>query len=152
MMAEQGKRQFKLHQVYVKDLSFEAPGSPEVFREDWKPSINVQLGNKARRLGDGGEYEVEVSATITATRDEKTLYLAEAVQAGIFTVSGMGEEELDQILGAYCPSTLFPYLRELLGSLVSRGGFPQFHLQPINFDALYLEARAKKAEQGEATH
>jgi preprotein translocase subunit SecB len=150
-MAEETPRTCQLQRIYTKDLSFEAPGAPDAFLEEWDPKINVQLNNGARRLGEGDEHEVTVTATVTAARNDKTIYLAEATQAGIFTIQGMEGEELDQVLGAYCPSLLFPYLRESISNMVVRGSFPQFLMQPINFDALYRDAKQQaQQEQGES--
>ena len=146
-MAEEPRKTCQLQRVYAKDISFEAPGAPDAFLEEWDPKINVQLNNDARRLGEGSEFEVTVTTTVTASREDKTIYLAEVTQAGIFTIEGMEGEELDQVLGAYCPSLLFPYLRATITDLVTRGSFPQFVLQPINFDALYRDAKAQREQQ-----
>lgn len=154
-MSEQ-QRVFQIQRIYVKDLSFEAPGTPEVFLEQGQPKVNVQLGNNARRIGDGGEeFEVEVTVTVTAEINEKTAYVAEVKQAGVFLVKGIEGAELDQLLGAYCPTVLFPYIRETIAGLVSKGSFAPFMLQPINFDALYQQAQARRAEEeknGETAH
>jgi preprotein translocase subunit SecB len=141
------QRVFQIQRIYVKDLSFESPGAPTVFLDKWNPTANLQLNNHARRLGEGNEYEVEVAVTLTAEQDGKTVYLVEVKQAGIFTISGIEGEELEQLLGAYCPNVLFPYLREVVASLVTHGSFPAFQLQPINFDGLFQQAKAKRAEE-----
>jgi preprotein translocase subunit SecB len=146
-MNDETRKTCQLQRVYAKDISFEAPAAPDAFLEEWDPKINVQLNNDARRLGEGNEFEVSVTTTVTASREEKTIYLAEVTQAGIFTIEGMEGEELDQILGAYCPGLLFPYLRATITDLVTRGSFPQFVLQPINFDALYRDAKAQREQQ-----
>jgi preprotein translocase subunit SecB len=146
-MSEQAQRVFQIQRIYVKDLSFEAPNSPEVFLGQWNPKANLQLNNHARRIGEANEYEVEVSVTLTAEQDEKTVYLVEVKQAGIFTISGIEGEELEQLLGAYCPNILFPYLREVVATTITHGSFPVFQLQPINFDALFQQAKAKRAEE-----
>ncbi|PKM23249.1 MAG: protein-export chaperone SecB [Gammaproteobacteria bacterium HGW-Gammaproteobacteria-14] len=148
-MTEQAQRVFQIQRIYVKDLSFESPGAPEVFSGKWSPTANMQLNNSARRIGEGNDYEVEVAVTLTAEQEGKTIYLVEIKQAGIFTISGAGEQELEQLLGAYCPSILFPYLREVVASTINHGSFPAFQLQPINFDALFQQAKAKRAEQVE---
>lgn len=146
-MSKNEEKKFQIQRIYVKDVSFEAPGAPEVFTEEWQPKINVQLSNSARRIGEGGEFEVEVNSTITATREDKTVYLAEVRQAGIFTVEGLEGEELDHLLGSYCPGILFPYLRQTVSDLISRGSFPPFLMQPINFEVLYRDARAKRDQE-----
>lgn len=152
-MAEDQARGFQLQRIYIKDVSFESPAAPDVFRSEWKPKMNVQLNNAARRIEDSDSYEVEVTVTVTAEQEGKTAYLVEVKQAGIFTIAGIGQEDLDQLLGAYCPNLLFPYAREVVSSLIMNGSFPAFHVQPINFDALFAQAQARKAEQsGEAAH
>lgn len=149
-MTEQ-QRVFQVQRIYVKDLSFEAPNSPAVFLDQFNPTANLQLNNGARKIAeDGNDYEVEVSVTLTATQNEKTVYLAEVKQAGIFTITGIEGEELEQVLGAYCPNVLFPYIRETVASLVGKGSFPAFHLQPINFDALFQQAKAQRDAQQQA--
>ena len=137
-MADEQKKTFQLQRVYLKDASFECPGAPDIFLQEWKPKMNVQLNNGARRIGEGTEYEVEVTVTVTAKSEDeqKTFYLAEVKQAGIFTLAGIEGEELDQLLGAYCPNVLFPYAREVVSDLVAKGSFPQMILQPLNFELL----------------
>ncbi|EKF75407.1 protein-transport protein SecB [Alcanivorax hongdengensis A-11-3] len=149
-MADEQQRVFQLQRIYLKDASFECPGAPDVFLQEWKPQVNVQLNNTARRLGESNEYEVEITVTVTAKdeKEEKTFYLAEVKQAGIFTVVGIEGDERDQLLGAYCPNLLFPYVREVVSDLVAKGSFPQLLLQPINFDALYQQ---QKQQQSNAT-
>lgn len=155
-MSEQQQRVFQVQRIYVKDLSFEAPGTPEVFLEQGQPKVNVQLGNHVRRLKEGGdEFEVEVTVTVTAEVNDKAAYVAEVKQAGVFLVQGIDGPELEHLLGAYCPNILFPYIRETISSLVTRGSFAPFMLQPINFDALFQQAQAQRAEQetsGETAH
>ena len=151
-MAEEQKKTFQLQRVYLKDTSFECPGAPEIFLQDWKPKMNVQLNSTARRLGEGNEYEVEITVTVTAkAEDEKrTFYLVEVKQAGIFTIIGIDGEEQQQLLGAYCPNLLFPYAREVVSDLVAKGSFPQMLLQPINFEALYLQQREQQQQNTES--
>ncbi|MFP1683744.1 protein-export chaperone SecB [Alloalcanivorax sp. C16-1] len=151
-MAEEQKKTFQLQRVYLKDTSFECPGAPDIFLQEWKPKMNVQLNSAARRLGEGNEYEVEITVTVTAKSEDeqKTFYLVEVKQAGIFTVAGIEGEEREQLLGAYCPNLLFPYAREVVSDLVAKGSFPQMLLQPINFEALYLQQREQQ-QAGAAT-
>ena len=155
-MSEAPQRIFQLQRIYTKDVSFEVPGAPDIFRKQWQPKVNVQLNTDARRLeGSESDYEVVLSLTVTASSEEKTVYLVEIKQAGVFTLSGIEGDEREQLLGAYCPNLLFPYARELVSDLVSRGTFPQLLLQPINFDALYLDAKQRRQEQQaapEGTH
>jgi len=144
------EKQFFIQKIYLKDISFESPNSPKSFMvKEWNPDVNVQVGNAAVKLGDN-TYEVALTITVTATQGEQTLYLAEVQYAGIFAVSGMDQEELQHTLGAYCPNLLLPYIRETVSDLVTKGGFPQFLLQPINFDALYLQHRQQQEAQAQA--
>lgn len=145
-MSDAPERAFQLQRIYTKDISFEVPGAPDVFLKQWQPQVNVQLNTETRRVGESEtDYEVVLSLTVTANNEDKTVYLVEVKQAGIFTIVGIEGEERDQLLGAYCPNLLFPYARELITDLVSRGTFPQLLLQPINFDALYQDAKARAA-------
>lgn len=153
-MSEEQKRAFQVQRIYVKDVSFEAPGAPEVFLQGGQPKVNVQLGNQARKLSEN-DYEVVVEITVTAEVNEKPAYIVEVKQAGVFAITGMEQTEIDQLLGAYCPNLLFPYIREVISNLTSKGSFPPFYLQPINFDALFQQAQAKRAEEaakGETAH
>lgn len=156
-MSEDGKTNFQVQRIYVKDVSFESPGAPEVFLEERNPKINVQLNNSARRMGESSEYEVEVGVTVTAIHNDKTMYLVEVRQAGIFTITGVEGANLDHMLGAYCPDILFPYLRQAVSELIALGSFQPFLLQPINFQALYRDAKAKRDKEqaegaGEQAH
>ena len=152
---EAPKREFALQRVYTKDVSFETPKTPGIFQQEWKPETKVNINTEMQKLGEG-VYEVCLSVTVTTTIGEETAYLAEAKQAGIFTISGFSEQELGPLVGAFCPSQLFPYVREVLSDLVMKGSFPQMVLQPVNFDALYAQHQqelAKQSEQApEATH
>lgn len=134
---EESQREFGIQKIYCKDLSFETPNSPDIFREEWKPEVNLQLGNEAKILDDGSIHEIVLTLTITAKLGDKTAYLVEIKQAGIFNISGYPEGELGAMVGAFCPNILFPYAREAVSDLVTRGGFPQLILAPVNFDALY---------------
>ena len=140
--------QLALQKIYVRDVSFEAPNAPQVFqhlgRSDVQPQIQLNLNQKAAELGEGA-YEVVLTVTLTCTLDERTVYLAEVQQAGIFTVAGFDAGNRDAILGAYCPNMLFPYAGQVIADLIQKGGFPPFFLQPINFDALYAEQQRRQA-------
>lgn len=142
--------QFALQRIYVKDLSFEAPNAPKVFLAQWKPEVNVDLSTQATRLEDGKNYEVVLSLTVTVKNENATAFLVEVKQAGIFMVDGIPEAQMGPLLGAYCPNLLFPYAREAVSDLVSRGSFPQLLLAPVNFDAIFAEAqRQQQAKQNE---
>ncbi|MCL7744937.1 protein-export chaperone SecB [Guyparkeria hydrothermalis] len=146
---EGNEQQFFVQKVYLKDLSFESPQAPDIFtRDDWKPEVSVQVGNNAARLSDN-TFETELTITVTATHAEKTIYLAEVQYAGVFTIKGFDDATRRQLLGAYCPTLIFPYIRETVSDLVMKGGFPQMVLQPINFDALYAQHEQQRAAQAE---
>lgn len=160
-MAEQEapQKQIVIQKLYVKDFSFESPSSPKVFSSsDWQPKTNLNLRSSHAKIADD-THEVVLTITVEAKHEETTLFLVEIHQAGIFNLTGYTDQELDAIIGSFCPATLFPYAREAISSTVSRGGFPEFVLQPINFDALYAESKrqaaaqaAAGAEGGEASH
>ena len=147
-MTEETQRQFSIQRIYTKDISFETPNSPEIFMQEWKPQINVNLNNAVKDLGEGN-IEVALTVTVTAKIEEKTAFLAEVTQAGIFLAQGIPEEEIGPLLGIYCPNTLFPYVREVISDLIVRGSFPQFLLAPVNFEALYAQQvqQQKQAEE-----
>lgn len=133
------QRTFALRQLYVKDISFESPNAPAVFTGEVEPDVKLNLHSAHKPLGDD-VYEVVLHLNVHATSKDKSLFLVEVEQAGLFQVSGFGVEEVKVILGTHCPATLFPYAREVISSLVGRGGFPTLLLQPINFEALYAQA------------
>jgi len=150
-MAEQENQQrtILLQKIYIKDFSFESPNSPDVFTGgQWSPKTDLNLRSSHNSL-ENDIHEVVLTITVNAKHEEKTLFLAEVQQAGLFQISGYSQEEFDTIVGTFCPNTLFPYVREAVASVVARGGFPEFLLQPINFDALYAESR-KQAQQAQA--
>jgi len=136
--SKQNQQQFALQKIYVKDLSFETPKSPAVFTEEWKPDVNIELDTKGKQIAEN-VHEVVLGVTVTVKVGDSTAYLAEIHQAGIFTIKGFPESELGAMLGSYCPNVLFPYAREVISDLVTKGGFPQFLLAPVNFDAVYRE-------------
>jgi preprotein translocase subunit SecB len=151
-MTEETQRQFSIQRIYTKDISFETPNSPEIFMKEWKPEINVNLNNAIKDLGEGN-IEVALTVTVTAKIEDHTAYLAEATQSGIFLAKGIPEEEMGPMLGVYCPNVLFPYVREVLSDLITRGSFPQFLLAPVNFEALYAQQiQQQKQEAAPAEH
>ncbi len=135
---QKSDREFSIQKIYVKDMSFEAPNTPDIFREEWKPEVNLQLSNNAKTIGDDVQ-EIVLTITVTAKIGEKTAYLAEVHQAGIFNVKGYNQQDLGVMAGSYCPNILFPYAREAISDIVTKGGFPQLILSPVNFDALYQQ-------------
>jgi preprotein translocase subunit SecB len=128
-----------LMRIYVKDLSFESPGSPEAFQLKWEPEVKISLNTKAKQANEG-VYEVSLVCTATVQNQSKTAYIVEVEQVGLFHIEGASQEQLGPLLGSYCPTVLFPYVREAMSSTVERGGFPQFLLTPVNFDVLYAQA------------
>ena len=136
--SQQQAATFQIEKVYVKDLSLEIPNAPQVFMGQAKPEIEVRIDVGSAQFADG-YFEVTVSATVTAREGERTLFLAEAVQAGIFALRNVPAEELGTLLGIACPTILYPYLREAISDLVARGGFPPVLLSPISFEQLYLQ-------------
>jgi preprotein translocase subunit SecB len=137
-MAEEQNKQFIIQKIYIKDVSFETPNSPVIFTQKWEPKVEFNLASNAQALEDG-LYEVSLTVTVTVKLEDKTAYLAEATQAGVFTISGFDEQELAPMIGSYCPTILFPFVREVVSDLVVKGGFPPLLLAPVNFDALYLQ-------------
>ena len=132
--------EFGIQKLYVKDVSFESPGSPDVFRKQWQPDVKMEM-NAANAKIDEHIFEVVLTLTITAKVEEETAFLVEVQQAGIFEIQSNSEEEMKRAVGSFCPNILFPYARETVDSLVTRGGFPPLMLAPVNFDALFLQAQ-----------
>ena len=139
------EQQFIIERIYVKDISFEAPNSPEVFTQDWEPDTNLNLNTNVNNLGED-HYEVELQITVSVKTGEKTAFLVEVTQAGAFFITGYPEDQLSHLLASFCPSNLFPYAREVIANLVSKGSFPEMHLSPINFDALYAQSLEEQAQ------
>jgi preprotein translocase subunit SecB len=146
---EQNQAQLSLQRIYVKDVSFEAPGAPQIFSQQGQPNVELNLAQRVSQVGDD-TFEVVLSVTATCRVEDKTAYLAEVQQAGIFGLSGFDAQGRETILSTYAPNVLFPYVRQIVSDLVQNGGFPPFFLQPINFDALYAEQMRRRAEGGTA--
>ena len=134
------QQELQIQRIYTKDISFEAPGSPDVFRQNWQPEVSIDLSVNNTKL-DEQLYECVLSLTVSAKMKEKTIFLAEVQQAGLFLLEGFDKEQLKHILGAFCPNILFPYIREVVSDLVTRGSFPQLNLAPVNFEALYMQQK-----------
>lgn len=144
--AEKEKR-ISISKIYLKDFSFESPRSPEIFRRsEWKPETNLNLRSNHNAVEDD-LHEIILTITVEAKEDDKTLFLVELSQAGLFEIAGYDKDEFGAIIASFCPNILFPYAREHLASAVQKGGFPEFVLQPINFDALYLQAKQQAQQQ-----
>ena len=147
MAEEQGKAQFALQRIYLKDSSFESPKSPHGFREQWKPKVNLEL-NSRHDLIENSLYQVVLRMTVTAsTEDDQLMYLVEVQQAGVFLVDGLEENARLHTLGSFCPNVLFPYAREVVDSLVVKGSFPPLMLSPVNFDAIYQQSLVEQARK-----
>ena len=137
--------QVVMQKIFLADCSVEVPGAPLVFTKEWKPKMDVQINTDVKKVAEQ-THQVTVAVTVTAKLDEDTAYLVEVQQAGIFVLQGFAEkDDIRPVLGAYCPNTLFPYLREAVSDLIQRAGFPQFLLQPVNFDALFQEYLKQQA-------
>ncbi|RLJ22656.1 protein-export chaperone SecB [bacterium endosymbiont of Escarpia laminata] len=149
---EQPNRELSIQRIYLKDVSFETPNSPSVFQKEWKPETNVNMNTEVNTLSEN-VYEVVLNVTVTTKVGEQTAYLAEVQQAGIFSISGFADQEMGAVIGSYCPNLLFPYVREAISDMVTKGSFPQMILQPVNFDALYAQHQqelAKKMAEGDS--
>ncbi len=137
--------QLSIQKIYMKDFSFESPQAPEIFREsDWNPQTDLNLRSSHTALSND-HHEVVLTVTIEAKAEDKTFFLIELQQAGLFEIAGYEGEEMGAIVGSFCPNILFPYAREAIAGIIQKGGFPEFVLQPINFDALYLQSKQQQA-------
>nr|WP_314899988.1 protein-export chaperone SecB [uncultured Deefgea sp.] len=137
---------FAVQKLYVTDISLESPSAPNAFMEQEQPEFNIQFRNQARGF-DNGFFEASLTVTATAKTEDKTIFLVEVTQAGLFQIENVPESEMDPLLGIGCPSILFPYLREAVSDLTTRAGFPPLLLQPINFEGIYMQQRQQAAEQ-----
>ncbi len=140
-----GERQFALRTLYLKDLSFESPNAPAIFQGEWKPETALHLDIKVNQM-DAQSHEIVLTVTITAKAGDKTAYVVEVQQAGIVAAKGFEQQEYGPLFYVYCPSILFPYVRQAVTDVVAKGGFPQLVLQHINFDAIYAQKLADKGE------
>jgi preprotein translocase subunit SecB len=144
------ERQIGIQKIFVKDFSFESPHSPQVFASsDWEPKTNLNLRSTHTVIQDNN-HEIVLTITVETKHEEQTLFLAELQQAGIFLITGYEGAELSAVVGSFCPNVLYPYARECIATMVTRGGFPEFLLQPINFDALYAQSRQQAAVEAAA--
>ena len=154
MSEENNQAVFSIEKLYVKDLSLEVPGAPQVYREREAPQVDVSMNNSGKGIGDG-YYEVVINITVTAKLEEKTVFLVEVAYGGVFQIRNVPETEIEMVLGVTCPNILYPYLREVVSETVSRAGFPPVILHPMNFEAIYHARKQKGGEQpeaGAATH
>jgi preprotein translocase subunit SecB len=142
----ENKQQFAVQRHYIKDASFEAPMGAAIFAKQWTPDIQVDLGSKNEKLADD-QVEVILSVTITGKLEGDVAFLIEVHQAGLFLIKGLDDEQMRRAISIMCPNLLFPYVREAVDNLAIKGGFPAIGLQPVNFEALYMQAVQKAAEQ-----
>ncbi len=145
--AEAPAKQISIQKIFIKDMSFESPQSPQVFSDEWAPETQLNLKSSHREVAEN-THEVVLTITVDARKSEKSVFLVELQQAGLFTLAGIDGDERALALGSFCPSILYPYAREAIASAVQRGGFPEFILQPIDFDGLYAQTR--RAQDGAA--
>ncbi len=139
---------FEIQKLYLKDVSFESPNAPQVFTQEWQPDTDIQLATRSETVQDN-VHEVVLTITVTARSNDQAAFLVEVQQAGVFVVSGFPQEQMRHLLGSYCPNVLFPFAREAIAELISKGGFPQMLLSPVNFDALYAEHQRKAQQEGQ---
>ena len=149
-MAEKQEPAFSIQRIYVKDVSFEAPHVPHIFLEEWKPDINMQMDNTVNVIDEAGVYDVQLKVNVTARLGDKTAYIAEAVQGGVFLITGFPDQDRIRLTGSVCPDMLYSYIREVISGLVVKASFPAFLLNPVNFDYLYQKRRREQG-QPEAT-
>ncbi len=154
-MGEQNNQPvFTIEKLYVKDLSLEVPGAPQIFRQREAPQVDVSMNNAANQFEDG-HYEVVINITITAKLKDKTVFLVETAYGGVFQIRNVPDSEIESVLGVTCPNILFPYLREVVSETISRAGFPPVVLHPMNFEAIYKATKEKSENQppaGSTTH
>jgi len=137
---------FGIEKIYAKDLSLEIPHAPDVFLSSEQPQVDVQLHNEGSAIGEG-LYQVVLTVTVTAKAGEKTMFLAEVAQAGIFQIRNVPDGDLEPLLATACPTIIFPYARETVSDIINRAGFPPVYLAPVNFEALYLQRLQQEQEQ-----
>ena len=148
MSEEQVQPQLAVERIYTKDISFEVPGA-QVFTKQWQPELNINLSSTAEKI-DPNHYEVSLKVVVQATNESETAFIVDVTQSGIFLVDGVEEDRLPYVLGAYCPNILFPFLREAVNDLVTKGSFPQLLLTPINFDAEFEANMQRLQAEGDA--
>jgi protein-export chaperone SecB len=140
---------FSIEKIYLKDASLEIPNAPQIFTDRSQPQVGIELSNFAQQLEEN-IFEVAIKVTVTSKIEDKTVFLVEVTQAGIFQIRGVPEENLEMIVGITCPNILFPYARESVSDLVVRAGFQPVLLNPINFEALFAQQKQQQAKAAEA--
>lgn len=154
-MAEQEQAndpQFQIERLYIKDVSFEIPNGSSVFRKEWKPELNINLNTTYNNIAQENVYEVILTVQCEVKCDQEPSFNLELQQAGLFSITDMGDEQLNHALHAFCPSILYPYAREAIADIVAKSGFPQLNLAPVNFDSLYQQKKANEATQKQNEH
>ncbi|OCG17658.1 protein-export chaperone SecB [Gilliamella sp. App6-5] len=146
---QQSETQFAIQRIYTKDVSFETNNVPEIFTKQWQPELNLELNSSSQVLSEN-VYEVALRVTVTVKQQDEVAYICEVTQAGIFSLIGFDEGQIQHCVGAYCPNILFPYAREVISSLVNKGTFPQVNLEPVNFEALFINY-LQQQQQAEPT-
>ncbi len=149
-MAQNAQPVFAIEKLYVKDLSVEVPNAPEIFLEREQPQVEIQLNTGGRGIGDG-VFEVILTVTVTAKFEDKTVFLVEVGQGGIFRIQNVPDEQLEPLIAVACPNILFPYAREAVSDAVARAGFQPIILQPVNFEGMYMQRLQQQAESGAPT-
>ncbi|QIQ20308.1 protein-export chaperone SecB [Zophobihabitans entericus] len=144
----QPEANFAIQRIYIKDVSFETPNSPAIFQKEWKPAMNIEMNSASQQLAEN-VFEVSLRITLTTKSGDDTAYICEVTQAGIFSVAGIEGNQLAHCLGAYCPNILFPYARETIATLVNKGTFQAINLDPVNFDALFMNYLQQQQQQAE---
>lgn len=151
-LADANKQNFIIQKIYVKESTFASQNAPEVFKKEWKPDVNFNLENKIKKIEDN-IYEVDITLSFTVKLGEKEAGVeactGKVTQSGVFTLTGFKTEQVDHLLGSYCPSILFPFLRETVADMAMRGGYPQLLISPINFDAIYAQLQEKRKQQAQ---
>ena len=140
--------QFAIQRIYTKDVSFETNNVPEIFTKQWQPEMNLELNSASQALSDE-VHEVSLRVTVTVKQQEEVVYICEVTQSGIFSLIGFDDAQIQHCVGAYCPNILFPYAREVISSLVNKGTFPQLNLEPVNFEALFINYLQQQEQQAQ---
>jgi preprotein translocase subunit SecB len=148
MSDAQNQPVFSIEKLYVKDISLEIPGAPQVFLEREAPQVDIQLHQEATKIEEG-VYQALLTVTVTAKVKEKTLFLVEVGQAGIFVIRNIASPDLEAVLGIACPNILYPYVREVISDVVTRSGFPPVVINPVNFEALYAAQKDAQVQQAD---
>lgn len=151
-MSEEQPIMLEIRKLYIGDMSVETPHAPEIFQQELNPEISLGVNHEVKELKEDNYYAVHLRLTVTAKEQDsdKVIYLVEATQSGIFEIQGLEAPQLHHALNVYCPTTLYPYAREVISSAITRAGFPSLYLQPINFDALYQQQIQQAQQQATA--